>query len=41
MVAAAQLTRVRQIVEGLGPEITSAAEAREILAPNGGDGAGF
>jgi uncharacterized protein (DUF849 family) len=38
---AQQVTRVRQIVEGLGLEIASADEAREILALKGGDKVAF
>lgn len=38
---AAQVTRVRQIIEGLGLEIASPDEAREILALKGGDKVGF
>ena len=38
---AAQVTRVRQILEGLGLDIASPAEAREILALKGGDNVGF
>ncbi|MFM5884102.1 MAG: 3-keto-5-aminohexanoate cleavage protein [Novosphingobium sp.] len=38
---AAQVTRVRQIIEGLGLEIASPAEAREILQLKGGDAVGF
>ena len=38
---AAQVTRVRQIIEGLGLEVASPAEAREILALKGGDAVGF
>jgi uncharacterized protein (DUF849 family) len=34
---AAQVTRVRQIIEGLGLEIASSDEAREMLALKGGD----
>lgn len=38
---ASQVTRVRQIIEGLGLEIATPAEAREILALKGGDKVGF
>jgi uncharacterized protein (DUF849 family) len=38
---AAQVTRVRQIIEGLGLDIASPAEAREILALKGGDKVAF
>ncbi len=38
---AAQVTRVRQIIEGLGLEIASPDEAREILQLKGGDKVGF
>jgi uncharacterized protein (DUF849 family) len=38
---AQQVTRVRQIVEGLGLQIASADEAREILALKGGDKVAF
>ena len=38
---AAQVRQVRQIVEGLGLEVASPAEAREILALKGGDKVGF
>ena len=38
---AAQVTRVRQIIEGLGLAIASPAEAREILTLKGGDKVGF
>ena len=38
---AAQVTRVRQIIEGLGLEVASPSEAREILALKGGDAVGF
>jgi uncharacterized protein (DUF849 family) len=38
---AQQVTRVRQIVEGLGREIASPDEAREILALKGGDKVAF
>lgn len=38
---AAQVTRVRQIIEGLGLEIASPNEARDILALKGGDQVGF
>jgi len=34
---AAQVIRVRQVIEGLGGEIASPAEAREILALEGGN----
>jgi len=38
---AQQVTKARQIVEGLGLEIASSEEAREILALKGGDKVGF
>ena len=38
---AQQVTKVRQIVEGLGLEIASPDEAREILALKGGDKVAF
>jgi uncharacterized protein (DUF849 family) len=38
---AAQVTKVRQIIEGLGLEIASPDEAREILALKGGDKVAF
>lgn len=38
---AAQVSRVRQIIEGLGLEIASPEEARDILALKGGDQVGF
>ena len=38
---AAQVTQVRQIVEGLGLEVATPAEARDILALKGGDQVGF
>jgi len=38
---AQQVTRVRQILEGLGLEIATPDEAREILALKGPDGVGF
>ncbi len=38
---AAQVTKVRQILEGLGLEVATAAEAREMLALKGGDHVGF
>ena len=38
---AAQVTRVRQIIEGLGLEIATSDEAREILQLKGGDRVGF
>jgi uncharacterized protein (DUF849 family) len=38
---AAQVTRVRQIIEGLGLEAATPDEAREILALKGGDKVGF
>jgi uncharacterized protein (DUF849 family) len=38
---AAQVSQVRQIIEGLGLEIASPAEAREVLALKGGDAVGF
>ncbi|MFD2183730.1 3-keto-5-aminohexanoate cleavage protein [Rhodoplanes azumiensis] len=38
---AQQVTKVRQIIEGLGLEIATPAEARQILALKGGDKVGF
>jgi uncharacterized protein (DUF849 family) len=38
---AAQVRRVRQILEGLGLEVATPADAREILALKGGDRVGF
>ena len=38
---AAQVKNVRQIIEGLGLEIASPDEAREMLALKGGDKVGF
>jgi uncharacterized protein (DUF849 family) len=38
---AAQVTRVRQILEGLGLDIAFPAEARQILALKRGDNVGF
>ena len=38
---AVQVSRARQILEGLGLEIATPAEAREILALKGGDQVGF
>jgi uncharacterized protein (DUF849 family) len=38
---AEQVVRVRQIIEGLGLEVASPDEAREILALKGGDKVGF
>ena len=38
---AAQVTKVRQIIEGLGLEIASPDEAREILVLKGGDRVNF
>jgi uncharacterized protein (DUF849 family) len=38
---AEQVTKVRQIIEGLGGEIATPAEAREILSLKGGDKVGF
>lgn len=38
---AAQVTQVRQIIEGLGLEVATPAEAGEILALKGGDKVGF
>ncbi len=38
---AAQVTKARQIIEGLGLEIASPDEAREILVLKGGDKVGF
>ena len=36
-----QVTQVRKIIEGLGLEVASAADAREILGLKGGDAVGF
>ncbi len=38
---AAQVTQVRKIIEGLGLEVASPADAREILELKGGDRVGF
>jgi uncharacterized protein (DUF849 family) len=38
---AAQVKNIRQIIEGLGLEIASPDEAREMLALKGGDKVGF
>ena len=38
---AQQVTRARQIIEGLGLEIATPDEAREILSLKGGDKVGF
>lgn len=38
---AAQVERVRQIIEGLGLEVAAPDDAREILALKGGDAVGF
>jgi uncharacterized protein (DUF849 family) len=38
---AQQVTKVRQILEGIGLEIASADEAREILSLKGGDKVNF
>jgi uncharacterized protein (DUF849 family) len=38
---AAQVTRVRQIIEGLGLAAATPDEAREILALKGGDKVAF
>jgi len=38
---AQQVTKVRKIIEGLGAEIASPDEAREILALKGGDKVNF
>ena len=38
---AAQVTRVRRIIEGLGLEVATPDEAREILSLKGGDKVGF
>uniref|UniRef100_UPI0013D20259 3-keto-5-aminohexanoate cleavage protein n=1 Tax=Klebsiella aerogenes TaxID=548 RepID=UPI0013D20259 len=38
---AAQVTKVRQIIEGLGLDVASPDEAREILALKGGDKVNF
>ena len=38
---AAQVLKVREILEGLGLEIATPDEAREILALKGADQAGF
>jgi uncharacterized protein (DUF849 family) len=38
---AAQVLRVRQILEGLGLEVATPDEAREILQLKGGDKVGF
>ncbi len=36
-----QVSRVRKIIEGIGREIATPAEAREILSPKGGDRVNF
>ena len=36
-----QVARVRKIIEGLGKEIATSDEAREILELKGGDKVGF
>ena len=36
-----QVKRARQILEGLGLEVATPAEAREILSLKGGDQVGF
>lgn len=38
---AAQVIRVRHIIEGLGGDIATPAEARQILALKGGDKVAF
>jgi uncharacterized protein (DUF849 family) len=38
---AAQVTQVRKIIEGLGLEIATPDEARDILTLKGGDKVGF
>ncbi len=38
---AAQVTQVRKIIEGLGLEVATPAEAREILELKGGDRVGI
>ena len=38
---AQQVTQVRQIIEGLGLEVATPDEAREILSLKGGDRVGF
>lgn len=38
---AEQVSRVRQVIEGLGLEVATPSEAREILALKGGDQVGF
>jgi uncharacterized protein (DUF849 family) len=38
---AQQVTKVRKIIEGLGLDIASPAEAREILSLKGGDKVAF
>ncbi|HEY3695598.1 3-keto-5-aminohexanoate cleavage protein [Phenylobacterium sp.] len=38
---AAQVAKVRQIIEGLGLDVATPAEARDILALKGGDNVGF
>jgi uncharacterized protein (DUF849 family) len=38
---AEQVSRVRQVIEGLGLDVATPAEAREILALKGGDQVGF
>ena len=39
--AAAQVTRVRQILEGLSLQVATPAEARQILQLKGGDAVAF
>ena len=41
LLIAQQVTNVRKIIEGLGLEIASPDEAREILSLKGGDKVGF
>jgi uncharacterized protein (DUF849 family) len=38
---AAQVHRARRIIEGLGLEVATAADAREILSLKGGDKVAF
>jgi len=38
---AAQVTQVRKIIEGLGLDVATPDEAREILSLKGGDRVGF
>jgi uncharacterized protein (DUF849 family) len=38
---AAQVSQARQIIEGLGLEVATPEEARQILALKGGDKVGF